>query len=335
MMLITKMFSRQNLFLFLLAVMVLMAKLIPFHESYNRYFNLSAFIDWGIAGIFLLYGLKLDLKKVVKDIANWKLHVLIQSGTFILFPLLVLLFYPLVKDFGYVSIWLSVFFLACLPSTVSSSVVMVSIAKGNVTSSIFNASVSGLIGIVMTPLLMSFFLVPAEGSGHQGEIIQQLLIKVLLPIILGILLNPFLKKWVTRFSSAIAEFDRLIILLIVYESFSAAFTENIFASVPALVFLILAFSVVFLFFTVYHILGFIARKMNFRAEDRITATFCGSKKSLVHGSLFLLVLGIPDDQKVLFLLPVMIYHSFQLFYVSWLANKIAKRTPDVEVYESI
>lgn len=335
MMLITKMFSRQNLFLFLLAVMVLMAKLIPFHESYNRYFNLSAFIDWGIAGIFLLYGLKLDLKEVVKDIANWKLHVLIQSGTFILFPLLVLLFYPLVKDSGYVSIWLSVFFLACLPSTVSSSVVMVSIAKGNVTSAIFNASVSGLIGIVMTPLLMSFFLVPAGGSGHQGEIIQQLLIKVLLPIILGILLNPFLKKWVTRFSSAIAEFDRLIILLIVYESFSAAFTENIFASVPALVFLILAFSVVFLFFTVYHILGFIARKMNFRAEDRITATFCGSKKSLVHGSLFLLVLGIPDDQKVLFLLPVMIYHSFQLFYVSWLANKIAKRTPDVEVYESI
>ena len=65
--------------------------------------------------------------------------------------------------------------------------------------------------------------------------------------------------------------------------------------------------------------------MGFQLEEIITATFCGSKKSLVHGSLFLLVLGIPDDQKVLFLLPVMIYHSFQLFYVSWLANKIAQR----------
>lgn len=90
-MLVTKMFSRQNLFLFLLAVMVLMAKLFPFQESYNRYFNLSALIDWGIAGIFLLYGLKLDLKEVVKDIANWKLHALIQSGTFILFSVLVIL----------------------------------------------------------------------------------------------------------------------------------------------------------------------------------------------------------------------------------------------------
>jgi sodium/bile acid cotransporter 7 len=190
----TKIFSRQNLFLILLVVMVLMARLVLFRESYNSYFNLSAFIDWGIAGIFLLYGLKLDLKEVVKDIANLKLHVLIQSGTFVLFPLLVLLFYPWLKDSGYVNVWLSVFFLACLPSTVSSSVVMVSIAKGNVTSAIFNASISGLIGIVMTPLLMSFFLVPAKDSGDQGEIIRQLLIKVLLPIILGILLNPVLKN---------------------------------------------------------------------------------------------------------------------------------------------
>lgn len=328
--LIYKIFTKQNTFLFLLIVMVLLAKLIPFQPSYNQYFNLSAFIDWGIAGIFLLYGLKLNLKEVAKDVSNWKLHLLIQSGTFILFPLLVLIFYPFVKDSQYYNIWLSVFFLASLPSTVSSSVVMVSIAKGNVTSAIFNASISGIIGIVMTPLLMSFFLVSNSSSGNQTEIIEQLLIKVLLPIILGVLLNPLLKKWVTKYSNIIAEFDRLIILLIVYESFSSAFIENIFASVPSLVFVILAFSVVFLFLTVYHVLKFFAERLTFKAKDVITTTFCGSKKSLVHGSLFLLVLGIPDEQKVLFLLPVMVYHSFQLFYVSWLANRIAKRMELVE-----
>lgn len=325
-----KIFNKQNVFLLLLIVMVVMAKLIPFQESYNTYFNLSAFIDWGIAGIFLLYGLKLNLKEVVKDVSNWKLHLLIQSGTFILFPVLVLVFYPFIKDSEYYNIWLSVFFLASLPSTVSSSVVMVSIAKGNVTSAIFNASISGLIGIIMTPLLMSFFLVSNSSSGNQTEIIEQLLIKVLLPIILGVLLNPLFKKWVTKHSSIIAEFDRLIILLIVYESFSSAFIENIFVSVPSIVFVVLALSVVFLFFTVYHILKFLAERLNFNSKDVITTTFCGSKKSLVHGSLFLLVLGIPDEQKVLFLLPVMIYHSFQLFYVSWLANKIAKRMEIIE-----
>lgn len=324
MMSINKIFDKQNIFLLLLILMVIAGKIIPFQESYNRYFNLSAFIDWGIAGIFLLYGLKLNLKEVVKDISNWKLHLLVQLGTFVLFPLLVIPFYGFVKGTEYYSIWLSVFFLASLPSTVSSSVVMVSIAKGNVTSAIFNASISGLIGIIMTPLLMSFFYTGSSGSGNQSEIIQQLLIKVLLPIILGILLNPLLKNIVNKYSKIIAEFDRLIILLIVYESFSTAFLENIFASVPSSIFVVLALSVVFLFFVVYYVLKFITEKLHFSREDVITTTFCGSKKSLVHGSLFVLVLGIPADQKVLFLLPVMIYHSFQLFYVSWLASRIAK-----------
>ncbi len=321
----SKIFNKQNTFLLLLASMVLLAKFVPFRPAYNQWFPLSDFIDWGIAGIFLLYGLKLNLKEVVKDVSNWKLHLLIQSATFLLFPFLVLIFYPAFRETAYYGIWLSVFFLASLPSTVSSSVVMVSIAKGNVTSAIFNASISGLIGIVMTPLLMSFFLNANTESADKTEIVEQLLLKVLLPIVIGIALNPFFKKWIIRYSNVISEFDRLIILLIVYESFSTAFIENIFATVPGFVFLVLTISVVALFFIVYYITKFVAMKMGFQLEEIITATFCGSKKSLVHGSLFLLVLGIPDDQKVLFLLPVMIYHSFQLFYVSWLANKIAQR----------
>lgn len=304
--------------------MVVAGKVIPYQDSYNQIFNLEAFIDWGIAGIFLLYGLKLNLKEVVKDVSNWKLHLLVQTGTFVLFPLLVLVFYPFFRDTIYFQSWLSVYFLACLPSTVSSSVVMVSIAKGNVTSAIFNASISGLIGILLTPLLMGFFLQAHHSEGNQAEIIQQLLLKVLLPIILGILLNPIFKNIIQKYSKIIAEFDRLIILLIVYESFSKAFIENVFAAVPSLVFVVIAVSVVILFFVVYAILQWISCKLGFSREDAITTTFCGSKKSLVHGSLFVMILGIPEEQKVLFLLPVMIYHSFQLFYVSWLASKISK-----------
>ena len=304
--------------------MVVAGKVIPYQDSYNQIFNLEAFIDWGIAGIFLLYGLKLNLKEVVKDVSNWKLHLLVQTGTFVLFPLLVLVFYPFFRDTIYFQSWLSVYFLACLPSTVSSSVVMVSIAKGNVTSAIFNASISGLIGILLTPLLMGFFLQTHHSEGNQAEIIQQLLLKVLLPIILGILLNPIFKNIIQKYSKIIAEFDRLIILLIVYESFSKAFIENVFAAAPSLVFVVIAVSVVILFFVVYAILQWISCKLGFSREDAITTTFCGSKKSLVHGSLFVMILGIPEEQKVLFLLPVMIYHSFQLFYVSWLASKISK-----------
>ena len=305
--------------------MVVLGKVIPYKTSYNNVFDLEKFIDWGIAIIFLLYGLKLNIKEVVRDISNWKLHLLVQFGTFVLFPFLVMLFFPLAQNTVFYSTWLSVFFLASLPSTVSSSVVMVSIAKGNVTSAIFNASVSGLIGIVMTPLLMSFFMKSGnESASHQTEIIEQLLLKVLLPIVLGLLLNPVFKNFINKYGKLIGEFDRLIILLIVYESFSKAFIQDIFTSVKPIMFAVIAVSCIVLFFTVYHILKWICNFLKFNREDTITTTFCGSKKSLVHGSLFVMVLGIPENQKVLFLLPIMIYHSFQLFYVSWLANKISK-----------
>jgi putative membrane protein len=319
----TKIFSK-NAFLWLLVLMVLLGKLIPYRESYNTYFNLGTFIDWGIVIIFLLYGLKLNIREVVNDIKNWKLHLLVQTATFVLFPLLVIAFYPLAKDTTFYLLWFSIYFLACLPSTVSSSVVMVSIAEGNVPSAIFNASISGLIGIFATPMLMHPFMDNSSNATvDQASIIQQLLLKVLLPIVLGLLLNPLCRKVITRYGKLIGKFDRLIILLIVYESFSTAFVNQVFSSVPAVTFLIIAGASVGLFFIVYHVLGWAAKRLAFNREDTITTTFCGSKKSLVHGSLFMMVLGIPDDNKVMFLLPIMLYHSFQLFYVSWLANKLS------------
>lgn len=320
-----KTFNQQNIFLILLMLMVVIGKFLPYRESYQHVFSLEYFIDWGIIGIFLLYGLKLNIKEVKKDISNWRLHLLVQIATFFLFPSLVFLFYGFANGTVYYSLWLSLFFLASLPSTVSSSVVMVSIAKGNVTSAIFNASISGLIGIVMTPFLMSLFLHHnGEHADTQAAIFYQLLLKVVLPIIFGLLLNPIFKKLIVKYRDLVSQFDKLIILLIVYDSFSKAFLQNIFKSVPPMVFVVLVISVLLLFFAVFEILEVITTKLKFSREDKITAKFCGSKKSLVHGSLFVLILGIPDNQKMLFLLPVMIFHSFQLFYVSWVANRLAK-----------
>ena len=317
-------FFVKNAFLWLLVLMVLMGYLIPYRESYNAYFNLGTFIDWGIVIIFLLYGLKLNLREVLNDVKNWKLHLLVQIATFVLFPLLVMPFYKIAQGNEFYVLWLSIYFLACLPSTVSSSVVMVSIAKGNVPSAIFNASISGLIGIFATPMLMHPFMESNSGGAvDQVAIIQQLLLKVLLPIVLGLLLNPLCKKFIERYGKLIGKFDRLIILLIVYESFSTAFVNRIFGSVPPITFAIIAVAVVGMFFIVYYLLQWASHRLHFNREDTITTTFCGSKKSLVHGSLFMMVLGIPDDNKVMFLLPIMLYHSFQLFYVSWLANKLS------------
>ncbi len=138
--------------------MIVLAWLIPGIGGENSPLHLKEITQYGIALLFFFYGLRLSPEKLVNDMKNWRLHLLIQSITFIVFPLLVLLFRPFLKGTDNEILWLAVFFLAALPSTVSSSVVMVSIAKGNIPSAIFNASISGVIGIVVTPLLMGFFL---------------------------------------------------------------------------------------------------------------------------------------------------------------------------------
>ncbi|MDD4754771.1 MAG: bile acid:sodium symporter, partial [Prolixibacteraceae bacterium] len=57
-------------------------------------------------------------------------------------------------------------------------------------------------------------------------------------------------------------------------------------------------------------------------EDRITLQFAGTKKSLVHGSVFASVLFGTISTAGIWLLPIMIYHSFQLFYISIAARRM-------------
>ena len=133
----------------------------------------------GISLIFFFYGLKLSPEKLVAGLKNWKLHLLVQVSTFILFPLMVIPFYPLVNTAHQETMWLALLFLSALPSTVSSSVVMVSIARGNIPAAIFNASISGIIGIVFTPLWMGLFLKHTGEAFNLGSVYLKLLLQIL------------------------------------------------------------------------------------------------------------------------------------------------------------
>jgi sodium/bile acid cotransporter 7 len=236
----------------------------------------------------------------------------------------VLLFQPIFKGGEYYPLWLAVFFLAALPSTVSSSVVMVSIAKGNIPGAIFNASISGIIGIIVTPLWMGFFLSAVSSDFNFTRILLDLVIQILLPVAFGLFFHRFWGNWAIRNKRWFALFDKSVILTIVYNSFSDSFTNGIFSSIPNWTLVILSGAVIALFFIVYGFSNLISKKIGFTCEEQITVVFCGSKKSLVHGSVFSNVLLAGSTMASLFLVPIMIYHAFQLFYISMVARKMGK-----------
>jgi len=287
--------------------------------------NLGDVATWGVAGIFLFYGMRLDRKKLSAGLSNIRLHVLIHCATFIMFPLIVLAAmyacgaFEARGDLRY--LWLGTFFLATLPSTVSSSVVMVSIAGGNMPAAIFNASISSLMGVFITPVWMSLFLDNVEGSHGLGEVILKLVVQVIVPVIAGLLLNPKFGKFAQDHRKVLRNFDQSVILLIIYTSFCESFLKKMFSGFPLGDLIVLAGCMVGLFITAMLIVYGLCRIMGFDRDDTVTAVFCGSKKSLVHGSVMSRVLFSNPAVIGVVLLPTMLYHAFQLILISVIARK--------------
>ena len=109
----------------------------------------------GIALVFFLNGLGLSMASLRQGISRWRVHLLVQTSTFLVFPLLGLGFLKLSDTWMSPDLQMGFFYLCALPSTVSSSVALTVAARGNVPVALFNATLSSLIGVVLTPLWMA------------------------------------------------------------------------------------------------------------------------------------------------------------------------------------
>ncbi|MCU7548597.1 bile acid:sodium symporter [Chitinophagaceae bacterium LB-8] len=320
-------------FVLLLVGMIVLAYLFPQGGTGEGPWSLSSLSGYGVSLIFFFYGLKLNFAELKAGLRNWKLHAVVQISTFILFPLLVLSCKGLFHTDAY-PLWLGAFFLASLPSTVSSSVVMVSIAEGNIPAAIFNASISSIIGVFITPVWMSLVIMGGAGSTDMSDVILKLTLQVLVPVILGLLLNNKWGHWAKRYKKQLKYFDQTIILSIVYTSFCESFAQHMFSNIGVVELIVLGVCMLGLFFLAYFIITLVCKAFSFNREDTITTSFCGSKKSLVHGTVMSKVLFPNSTITGILLLPLMLYHALQLIVVSMIAQRLAKersRPPRITV----
>lgn len=315
------------MFVILLISAVVLAWLWPAAGAGEGVFSLSALANYGISVIFFFYGLRLSREKLRTGLGNWRLHILIHLTTFILFPVLILLIRPLFSGEDHILLWLGIFYLAALPSTVSSSVVMVSVAGGNIPAAIFNASISSLIGVFITPLWMSVILSGVIGSDTASlwPIIWKLVVQILLPVVLGMALNRRWGAFAEKHKRTLSMFDQTIILLIVYTSFCASFAHHVFDGFSRGMMVVCAAGMALLFFVVYGIVGLACRCLKMNRGDTVTAQFCGSKKSLVHGTAMSKVIFAGYSGVGVILLPIMLYHALQLMVVSAIAKKEGRK----------
>lgn len=281
-----------------------------------------------IALLFFMHGAKLSREAIIAGASHWRLHLLVLSITFVIYPLLGLALRPILSPILPIELYLGVLFLCALPSTVQSSIAFTSLARGNVSAAICTASASSLVGIFMTPILVGVLLNTQGESGSTLDAMGKIVLQLLVPFIAGHLARRWIGAWVDRNKSWLKYVDQSSILLVVYTAFSAAVVGGIWQQIPIQSLLVLALVCSALLVILLVGTTVLARKLGFNKEDEITIVLCGSKKSLATGVPMAQVLFSSSTIGPM-LLPIMLFHQMQLMVCAVLAQRYAERKDDL------
>ncbi len=289
--------------------------------------------NFGVAAVFFFHGAGLSWKNLRNGIFAWKIHVAVQILTFAIFPILTAVFCLLGNDiFGVIppALALGFYFLGALPSTISSSVAMTALGNGNVPAAIFNASISSLLGIFLTPLLVGIFVHTTGDSLPLGKTIFDLFTLLFLPFLLGQIVRIFAAKFFEPLKKFTNVFDKIVILFIVFSAFSDSVSAGLWSNFGCAILLKTGIGVAVILAAALGISFSLSKLLKFNKEDEIATVFCGSKKTLASGIPMAKVIfgaaALSGEIDIgLLVLPIMFYHQFQLFACSLIALRYLKR----------
>ncbi len=301
--------------------MVVLASILPARGEAAHLVAMATKV--GIALVFFLHGSKLSREAVIAGVTHWRLHGLVLLTTFILWPIIGLGTAALPTWIMPAALAPGVVYLACLPSTIQSQIGMTAIARGNVAAAVCGASVSNLLGMVLTPLAAGMLL-HAQGSGLTAASFQAILLQLLLPFVAGQVLQPWIGDWVRARAKPLGYVDKGSILLVVYNAFSGAVVAGIWTKVSGLDLARIILICLVLLGLSLSFMIWVARNRKFSTEDEIAIVFGGSNKSLAAGVPMAGVL-FPAATVGFILLPVMLYHQFQLMVCAAVAQRYASR----------
>jgi sodium/bile acid cotransporter 7 len=218
--------------------------------------------------IFFITGCTLPTKVLMENYAKWKIHLFVQVQSYLMTS---------ATTFAVVSIcatnpnfmdpWLLIglIFAGCVPTTISSNVVMTRQAHGNTALTVVQSTIGNFLGPFLTPVLVKMYTstgawytrVLPTATGGYGEIyrrvFKQLGLSLFLPMTVGqIVQNVFpsaTKKVMADWK--LSKLGSLSLLVIIWQTFDQAFETGAFESVKGsnmvfIVFISLAFYAIWL-----------------------------------------------------------------------------------------
>jgi sodium/bile acid cotransporter 7 len=284
-----------------------------------------------IVALFIILGYTLPTESIAGGMRDVSLHFYIQGFIFLFTPLYFYLTSLLFRGFLAENLLIGIYALSCLPTTISSCIVLTQISGGNVVGSIVNASVANMLGIVLSPLILSLLIYESNLRFSTAEILgtlRSLGLKMLLPIIGGQILRLFGKALAQRLKKKLGLLSNFLILTIIYFAVAGTagnpyFNNRILDML--LPFGYLALSQVLLVLIAYG--G--TRLLRFRWENTVSVVYTAPQKTMAMGVPLLTTIFAERPQVLgLALLPLLFYHPWQLLVAAFLKESplIKKRS---------
>jgi solute carrier family 10 (sodium/bile acid cotransporter), member 7 len=272
-----------------------------------------------VIGLFSLVGLTLPTESILRDLRDWRLHAYLQLCIFVASPLLFALAALPFRGAMDGMVQVGFYALGCLPTTVTSCIVFTQTSEGNVVGSTFNAALSNVAGVFLSPLILSLFL---QGSGRSlppeeiARIIKNLALTMAAPIAAGQLARIWLRSFAVRHKSGLGAAMNCLMLVVVFLAlFGAASNETFVSALAGMIMPFLVLAAANVLMTALYWAG--GRAIGLSAESRISVLFVAPQKTLAMGAPLLATYFAGSPQVLgIALLPLLFYHPWQLIVAS-------------------
>ncbi len=287
-----------------------------------------------VALTFLVQGLSLPTRHIVASATKLRLHGFCQASIFLLAPAVMFCVLLVFGTWIQADLRTGFIYLSALPTTISSAIVMTANSDGDSSAALFSSTLANVLGIFATPVLCAFLLSASiEADLPLLPLIGKLSLLVLLPLLIGQSIRPFVREWALRSKQTFKRLSNSFVLFIVYAAFCGSFSSGIWLQVGTSE-LAIAFLLSILFLTLFSSIVWLASPLaSRRIPERIAAFFCGSQKTLAAGvpmASLIFASNSSGEQATslgLIILPLICYHSMQLFLAGglspWLSKKAA------------
>jgi sodium/bile acid cotransporter 7 len=279
--------------------------------------------------LFLISGFTLPSEAISRGLRDYRMHLYVQAFIFLFIPgffLLTTLPFRSVWDH---QLYTGVFAVAVLPTTISSCIVFTQISGGNVMGTMFNAALANIVGVIVSPLLLSLLI---RGSGEPLpaaevlKILRNLSLQMLVPIACGQILRRFFQQIAMKQKKRLSVASNIFILFILFFAFSKT------ARNPDFVGNLIAMLGPFTYLATAHILLLLAayagaRLLRFSRENTISVLYAAPQKTLAVGvPLISTYFAATPEVLGLALLPLVFYHAWQLLVAGFVkSSRLVRR----------